>query len=133
MIRPITLSALKRRASDMVARPRWPETTYRDAEEGRAILDLIVVYERVAALGRQAPPPPSTLKPFANHNQDSDCTVDADGNCDGCGVWHGAPCPECRGTGYHKPGCVESDATGTAIPAYNPAAESAAERQGGGG
>lgn len=35
------------------------------------------------------------------HEQDADCTLGADDVCTGCGVYHGDPCPHCKGRGYH--------------------------------
>lgn len=46
------------------------------------------------------------------HAADEDCTLDADGSCTVCGVWHGAPC-SCGGRGFHRPGCPELDTAGT--------------------
>lgn len=50
--------------------------------------------------------------PNTPHSRDSDCSghVDRDTRlCSVCGVLHGDPCPQCRGRGYHKSGCPESD------------------------
>ncbi len=42
------------------------------------------------------------------HETDADCTIDPITNeCTICGAWHGDPCLECHGTGFHKPGCSE--------------------------
>jgi hypothetical protein len=42
----------------------------------------------------------------SHHTKDDDCTLDASDTCTECGVWHGDPCPECGGSGYHAPGCA---------------------------
>ena len=42
-----------------------------------------------------------------NHQQDSDCDVDAYGDCILCGVHHGDPCVECHGKGFHTADCFE--------------------------
>lgn len=40
------------------------------------------------------------------HERDEDCTVDPKTDCcTACGVYHGDPCPECKGRGFHKAGC----------------------------
>lgn len=49
---------------------------------------------------------------WPTHQKDSDCTVtgeDDDWTCTECGVWHGDPCPECEGRGFHNAGCSLSD------------------------
>lgn len=47
------------------------------------------------------------LAPLTHHT-DADCTLDpADDTCRICGVWHGDPCPECDGRGYHSEECPE--------------------------
>lgn len=46
------------------------------------------------------------------HVADSDCapyldTLTGDGNeCSVCGVYHGDPCPQCNGRGFHKLDCT---------------------------
>lgn len=46
----------------------------------------------------------------ARHSQDSDCTLDPMTNCcRECCVFHGEPCEECRGRGFHRPGCLPSE------------------------
>jgi hypothetical protein len=42
-----------------------------------------------------------------DHSKDSDCTLDADGICIDCGVYHDVPCPECGGCGFHNDRCSE--------------------------
>lgn len=37
------------------------------------------------------------------HSRDSDCTLDATDTCTACGVYHGDPCPDCGGRGFHAP------------------------------
>jgi hypothetical protein len=44
-----------------------------------------------------------------NHECDGDCTLDEDGCCTECGVYHGDPCEECGGRGFHLPHCSESE------------------------
>lgn len=44
------------------------------------------------------------------HTKDSDCTLDNNHTCIGCGVYHGEPCPVCKQRGYHKTDCSLSDA-----------------------
>lgn len=39
-----------------------------------------------------------------DHTRDEDCTV-VDDECTGCGVWHGDPCEDCGGRGYHRAPC----------------------------
>ncbi len=34
-----------------------------------------------------------------------------------CGVWHGDPCQECEGRGFHREGCSLSDEEGP-VPSY---------------
>jgi hypothetical protein len=41
------------------------------------------------------------------HTQDSDCTLSPELDCLECGVAHGAPCPCCKGRGFHAPGCTD--------------------------
>ncbi len=44
------------------------------------------------------------------HEKDSDCTnLDADGNCNDCGVLGGEPCGVCRGVRFHIPICPVGD------------------------
>ena len=46
------------------------------------------------------------------HDKDEDCEgFIEEGCCSICGVGHGDPCAECRGTGYHREGCSLSDAS----------------------
>ncbi len=47
---------------------------------------------------------------MARHERDDDCTLDGDDCCVTCGVYHGDPCGECGGCGFHRRGCSESDA-----------------------
>jgi hypothetical protein len=45
-----------------------------------------------------------------DHYSDEDCDVDpATDSCRKCGVWHGAPCPACGGSGYHRGACALMD------------------------
>lgn len=45
---------------------------------------------------------------YAEHSRDEDCDVDPESDCCRlCGVYHGDPCPECRGRGFHVDGCSE--------------------------
>lgn len=39
------------------------------------------------------------------HFHDSDCTPDSDDCCTECGTYHGDPCPECEGRGFHEQAC----------------------------
>jgi len=41
------------------------------------------------------------------HVRDEDCTLDANDMCVVCGVWHGEPCFECGGRGFHRVGCPD--------------------------
>lgn len=43
------------------------------------------------------------------HTRDEDCALDPDGVCTTCGVYHGDPCPDCGGRGYHAEGCALFD------------------------
>lgn len=46
------------------------------------------------------------------HRRDSDCQGHIDpktDSCKVCGVYHGEPCPDCGGRGYHNEGCPSSD------------------------
>ena len=37
------------------------------------------------------------------HTKDADCTVDPETLlCQGCGVYHGDPCEQCGGAGFHR-------------------------------
>ena len=42
-----------------------------------------------------------------DHTKDEDCAplLSIDNYCLGCGVQHGDPCPECKGTGFHTEDC----------------------------
>lgn len=40
---------------------------------------------------------------------DSDCRLDPTGCCMDCGAGSGDPCPECKQSIYHLPGCSLSD------------------------
>lgn len=43
-----------------------------------------------------------------NHTTDADCApFIVDDSCSTCGVFHGDPCPECQGRGFHKSECSE--------------------------
>ena len=42
---------------------------------------------------------------MTEHVKDSDCTLDATGTCVVCGVYHGDPCEQCGGRGFHNQGC----------------------------
>ncbi len=44
------------------------------------------------------------------HTQDSDCTLNLNDECVECGVYHGDPCPDCGGRGFHKSDCPSLDA-----------------------
>ena len=44
-------------------------------------------------------------EPDADHDKDADCSLDDLDVCTGCGVWHGDPCPDCGGRGYHAEDC----------------------------
>lgn len=44
-------------------------------------------------------------EPTPPHTADEDCTLDDNGTCVACGVWHGDPCPRCAGRGFHREGC----------------------------
>jgi hypothetical protein len=41
------------------------------------------------------------------HATDADCRLDDEDCCVGCGVYHGDPCPECGGRGFHLADCSE--------------------------
>ena len=47
------------------------------------------------------------------HTSDADCllanSLDTDDTCRICGAYHGDPCPECGGRGYHQPDCSHVD------------------------
>jgi hypothetical protein len=43
------------------------------------------------------------------HMKDSDCTLDDNLICTVCGVWHGEPCQECEGKGFHLDTCSEME------------------------
>lgn len=46
------------------------------------------------------------------HERDEDCDVDPEtGDCRECGVTHGDPCPDCGGSGFHRPECSVMDGT----------------------
>lgn len=53
--------------------------------------------------------------PMETHQTDADCVVSPDtGLCVVCGVYHGFAgdgCVECAGHGFHRSGCILSDAT----------------------
>jgi hypothetical protein len=82
-------------------------------DDAEVLLDAMNA--ELAALAERArdavpPPPPHTAKrPL--HTCDEDCAglVDETGCCSVCGVSHTGLCPECHGTGFHRPGCPESD------------------------
>ena len=40
------------------------------------------------------------------HTKDEDCTLDENGMCIYCGVWHGDPCWICGKRGYHAENCL---------------------------
>jgi hypothetical protein len=40
------------------------------------------------------------------HNADEDCTLGPDDCCKVCGVYHGDPCQDCGGRGFHRSGCA---------------------------
>jgi hypothetical protein len=44
---------------------------------------------------------------YVEHTVDSDCTLDYADTCVVCRVYHGDPCPECGGRGFHVEGCSE--------------------------
>lgn len=56
--------------------------------------------ERVAPL--------KTAKPLP-HTKDEDCTLGPDDCCTMCGVYHGEPCPQCDGRGFHREGCLAAE------------------------
>jgi hypothetical protein len=39
------------------------------------------------------------------HTEDRDCTLDENDTCTECGVYHGDPCPDCGGRGFHLDEC----------------------------
>ena len=47
------------------------------------------------------------------HTSDADClaadSIDATNTCTICGVYHGDPCPDCNGRGYHDRDCNHVD------------------------
>lgn len=44
------------------------------------------------------------------HTKDADCTVDPKTDlCAECGVYHGDPCIDCGGRGFHKQECSRGD------------------------
>ena len=47
----------------------------------------------------------ATAKAPAKHTTDADCTLDDTDCCAGCGVYHGDPCDDCGGRGYHAADC----------------------------
>jgi len=50
-----------------------------------------------------------------NHFQDEHCSPGADGICP-CGMsFSGEPNCDCGGDAFHRPGCLDSDATGVPI------------------
>lgn len=42
---------------------------------------------------------------MADHTTDTDCTLDANDSCVECSTYHGDPCPDCGGRGYHAGEC----------------------------
>lgn len=44
----------------------------------------------------------TTVRP---HTTDADCTLDRFDGCTECGAYHGDPCPQCGGRGYHAASC----------------------------
>jgi hypothetical protein len=51
----------------------------------------------------------SASGPF-DHSQDKDCSVDPVTDvCSECGVYHGEPCEDCGGRGFHLDECLVSD------------------------
>lgn len=40
------------------------------------------------------------------HTTDTDCRLDDEDCCVGCGVYHGAPCAKCGGRGFHAEACA---------------------------
>ena len=46
------------------------------------------------------------------HTRDEQCTLDEFDVCRECGVWHGEPCIECEGRGFHNDGCPSCDCWG---------------------
>lgn len=58
-----------------------------------------------------------------NHNTDRDCTLDRSDICVECGVWHGDPCPDCGGRGFHLDSCPEMEPTMVKIVYRNEAGE----------
>ena len=47
-----------------------------------------------------------TKQPTTPHTTDSDCTLDSTDICRGCGVYHGDPCQDCGGRGFHAESCA---------------------------
>jgi len=44
------------------------------------------------------------------HDCDADCAEYlVNGECTICGAYHGDPCPDCNGRGYHLPDCNHVD------------------------
>jgi hypothetical protein len=46
-----------------------------------------------------------------DHDSDAHCTLDATDSCETCGVFHGEPCAECDGRGFHAERCQEGSAS----------------------
>lgn len=65
-------------------------------KEGMAMVDKV---QQTVVSAREA------AKRRVEHTQDSDCTLNEEGQCEGCGVWHDDECIECGGRGFHKATC----------------------------
>ena len=52
------------------------------------------------------------------HNTDADCTLDDTNSCIICGVYHGEPCIECGGRGFHNGNCKANDTYKVTVELY---------------
>jgi hypothetical protein len=71
-------------------------------EKGEALetAEGLLAEYTAAEIGFAEPPEPTHL-----HGEDVDCTLNSEDVCVVCGVWHGDPCPECGGRGFHASDC----------------------------